>query len=29
MIVAILLFAIAALIAVTFVSGLPFNRPKR
>jgi hypothetical protein len=29
MIVAILLFAIAALVAVTFVSQLPFNRPKR
>jgi hypothetical protein len=29
MIVIAILFAVAALVAVSFVSGLPFNRPKR
>jgi hypothetical protein len=29
MIVVAILFAVAALVAVSFVSGLPFNRPKR
>jgi hypothetical protein len=29
MIVVAILFAVAALVAVSFVSGLPFDRPKR